>query len=459
MKKIYILIILAVIFITKLQAQNDTTLNVFLNDSSIENSIQNSFIGDYINVSNISINIPLDSGAFALFIDSSNTLDIHSGLVFSTGDVNSINNPVSLNASSVIEDSILTDPDLEVLTGLSVTEAIVIEFDYVPYTNLMSFSYILGSEEFPEYVNAGYNDVFGFFVSGEGINGTFSNNAENIAIIPGTASTPVSIDNIYPTAYYIDNEQEGYPIVFDGLTTALDATLKVVPFSTYHIKLAVGDVGDMSYDTGVFLKDNSFSSEPLSYYLNSQAIDNQSKTTPELAIEDSTIITVEVELPLVAKSDITYHFAILGTAENGVDYETIADSITIPQDSIKASFTITALADEIVEDIENIVLVFDYLNDTIVINIEDNTDVNTKIDLLNSSKIQIHPNPAHDFVIVNIPEESRVLSQSLEFYNTQGQLVKKFKINNSELKIQISDLPKGIYLMKIGEQIQKIIVE
>ena len=107
---------------------------------------------------------------------------------------------------------------------------------------------------------------FGFFISGPNPSGGNYNNY-NIARIPNT-TLPVTINNVnsgsYST-YYVNNELlGGTTIVYDGFTKVLTAWAKVVPCVQYHIKLAVGDAGDQSYDSGVFLEANSFSSPTLS---------------------------------------------------------------------------------------------------------------------------------------------------------------------------------------------------
>ncbi|OOP55722.1 MAG: hypothetical protein AYP45_13160 [Candidatus Brocadia carolinensis] len=61
----------------------------------------------------------------------------------------------------------------------------------------MAFQYVFASEEYNEFVGAGFNDVFGFFVDGV-----------NIALIPST-TMPVAIDNVNlsnNSAFYINYE-------------------------------------------------------------------------------------------------------------------------------------------------------------------------------------------------------------------------------------------------------------
>ncbi len=162
------------------------------------------------------------------------------------------------------------DPDLAALSGSGNSyDACVLEFDFVPFYEHLWFRFVFGSEEYHEFVNQ-YNDVFGFFISGPGISGPYSNNSANIALIPGT-NLPVSINNVNngPTnegpcvncQYFVPNT--GQFCQYDAFTVVLTAEAIVVPMSTYHIKLAVGDNLDYVFDSGVFLQAASFCSGPV----------------------------------------------------------------------------------------------------------------------------------------------------------------------------------------------------
>ena len=169
---------------------------------------------------------------------------------------------------------------------------------------------------------------------------------------------PVTINNVnsgsYST-YYVNNELlGGTTLVYDGFTKVLTAWAKVVPCVQYHIKLAVGDAGDQSYDSGVFLEANSFSSPTLSVstsYVNNTTIGNFAM---EAGCND---VTTCFYLSSPPATNFTVNYTILGTATNGVDYPTIPSSLIIPAGTDSVCLTISPYMDTLTEGAETILLV------------------------------------------------------------------------------------------------------
>jgi Fe-S cluster biogenesis protein NfuA len=153
------------------------------------------------------------------------------------------------------------DAALDALVTPNTTEdAAVLEFDFTPTSGTVDFSYVFSSEEYNDFANSEFNDVFAFFVNGT-----------NCALVPGT-SDPVSIntinngnpdgdttphnahlyrDNVRPTPGSIDSQM-------DGLTTVLNCHANVTAGATNHIKLAIADASDSSLDSAVFIQAGSF---------------------------------------------------------------------------------------------------------------------------------------------------------------------------------------------------------
>ncbi|NVN94494.1 MAG: T9SS type A sorting domain-containing protein [Bacteroidetes bacterium] len=186
---------------------------------------------------------------------------IDTGIIISTGGVTGAigpNNTGSMTAptnTSVYFDSTLQS----LIPNHTLTEAAVLEFDFTPLTDtLIACRFVFGSEEYPEFVNTQFNDVFGFFINGPNpLGGLFVN--QNLALIPGT-NMPITIDNVNDSvnsSYYINN-LGGQNLQYDGYTTPFLLQQVVTPGQSYHFKVGVADAGDRAYDSGVFLKIKSF---------------------------------------------------------------------------------------------------------------------------------------------------------------------------------------------------------
>jgi len=357
--------------------------------------VQNVLLGSGVTVSNITYQGGANSRAS--FTNGSTTnLGLNSGIILSTGIVTQIANPQSYFMSTNL--GLAGDPDLNIISGASHTyDACVLQFDFVPLSDTVKFRYVFGSEEYPQYVCSQYFDVFGFFITGTNPSGG-NYSSYNIARIPGT-NLPVGINsvnngtpggNYNPSGclslaynnYYVDNAAlNGQTICFGGFTKPLTAWCHVVPCQTYHVKLAVGEVGNGLYDSGVFLEANSFSTNTFNIntsYSNAALGNN--------AVEGCSNGVFSFVLPSPATTPYTINYTIGGTATNGVDYPTIPSSITIPQGQDSAAIIISPVFDGIVEGTETVILTYvngcGTLSDTIFI--KDNNPLTiTALDSIN----------------------------------------------------------------------------
>jgi len=190
--------------------------------------------------------------AAGTFVDGINAgININEGVILSSGSIHNALGPNNMTGASTVN-NLPGDSDLNTLGGGTTHDAAVLEFDFIPESTLYQFNYVMGSEEYPEYILT-FFDVFGFFVNGV-----------NIATIPGTA-TYVSIGTVNHTinpSYYISNDPfpppTPYDIQCDGFTTVFTALVNVTPGISTHIKLAVADYADQILDTWVFLEEGSF---------------------------------------------------------------------------------------------------------------------------------------------------------------------------------------------------------
>ncbi len=207
--------------------------------------------------------------SIASFVSMSDKLPIQSGVIMTTGIVNWVGYPNDSPSSGC---GMFTPGDsrLEKIAGATTSDAAILEIEFVANTDEVSFEYFFASEEYPEYVNKGVNDVFAFFIEGPDYDTLY-----NIAKLP-TTGEPISVDHVNAernSEFYIENKRwRGFSIEdpgsslasifqFDGMTTVLEAKAKIRPYATYKLTMAIADVGDNIYDSGVFIKAHSLKSE------------------------------------------------------------------------------------------------------------------------------------------------------------------------------------------------------
>lgn len=261
------------------QANAQLAVNATLTPAQL---VQDVLLGSGVTVSNITYNgvaIPATAQPGSARFTQVGNLGIGSGVLLSTGEPASAIGPEDNFSSDDIGNN-GNDADLRAIMGGNLTNYSILEFDFVPVGDSVKFNYVFGSEEYPSFV-CSYNDAFGFFLSGPGISGPFTNGAINIAVLPDGV-TPVTISNVnngqgndpndpfcpaVNPQYYVNNTN-GVTVAFGGFTTVLTARAAVQCGETYHIKLAVADAAgqfgdtDTAYDSAVFLEGGSFSSAP-----------------------------------------------------------------------------------------------------------------------------------------------------------------------------------------------------
>lgn len=256
--------------------------------------VQNVLLGANVTVSNITFNGTAANANVAQvsvgeFTNPLNQVGLVNGMIMATGSAmlaTQTNTQNGATLGSVGSQPAGNDPQLaSIVTGTQYDKCIV-EFDFVPTGDSIKFRYVFASEEYPQYVCSGFNDAFGFFVTGPNPSGGNYTNY-NVARVPsslnplaftntpvaintinsgvaggsGTASTCAAIDpNWQSYNVYFVNNPTGGPYEYNGRTIALPATLPVICGETYHIKLAIADLGDASLDSGVFLEAGSFAS-------------------------------------------------------------------------------------------------------------------------------------------------------------------------------------------------------
>jgi|GEM_PF-447748 len=332
---------------TSAQVEVDLTMTV-------EELVQEVLLGNGVSVSNVTFNgDPADQVNVQIgrYFGTSDFIEFPEAIMMATDNANNV--LTNGFGGDPMTNAVTDDPDLVQISGFNINDGAILEFDFVPNGDSLEFRYVFASHEYQNYTCANFNDAFGFFLSGPGLNGPFTDNATNIALIPDT-DIPVGVNSVnggVPTAfgmdpttceqanpnyvedsqYFVENyspDPESGDVQINGMTVTLTAYAEVICGEEYHIKLAIGDASDGALNSAVFLEAGSFTSN--------SAVDI-SLDIP-VGVNDSTLYEgcgeayLQFIRPLASSGiqEVAY-LEIAGTATNGVDFlPELPDSIVFP---------------------------------------------------------------------------------------------------------------------------------
>ncbi len=205
---------------------------------------------------------------------SGSTFPFEEGIVISSGIAYEAGNAVITgtlsNNNGLPNDADSVDGDLnDVFPGVTFTNATVIEFDFIPFTDELNFRFLLASEEYEAEYPCVYSDGFAFLLKD-----TVTNTINNIALVPDSGDA-VSTMNIHPEitgavncSAVNENYFAGYHNTvpdtnFNGRTKPMNVQATVIPNRKYRIKMVVADAGqgtsaDPTYNSAIFLEAGSF---------------------------------------------------------------------------------------------------------------------------------------------------------------------------------------------------------
>ena len=313
------------------------------------------------------------------FFDGTNTnLDLSSGFAMCTGGIDMLTGLGANTQGTGSDPDLVTQLQLVNSASTIVNNVIVLEFDFEPNSDQIAFQYVFGSEEYPGYTCSDFNDIFGFFLSGPGINGPFSNNGINLAMIPDPnnpgsyTDTPVMINSINSGVSSsgnngpcddIDENWQDYAVFFTGnpdeetvnmpgFTVPLTATSSVIPCETYHIKLALANVSDQALQSAVFLLENSFSSTGT--FMESSSDYGPWSGNDTTLVEGCFDGELTFGLTETIQTDYVIDFVVGGTATEGVDFETMGSQAIISAGDLLTSIPLVPFYDGIVEGNETL---------------------------------------------------------------------------------------------------------
>lgn len=231
----------------------------------VEDVLINSPCANVFNVSVSGGNFGSGEKSYGFFDATGTGFPFENGIILSTGKINNAPGPnsyLSDDGGSMGWDG---DIDLNDALGLGNSfNATILEFDFIPLGNHISFDYIFSSEQYltsPTSGQCNFTDGFVFLLK-EASASTYN----NLAVVPGT-NIPVKVNTVRgpgticpeANATYFDafNDTE-HPTNYNGQTVVLTAQADVIPGTTYHIKLVIADEGNHRFDSSIFLGGGSF---------------------------------------------------------------------------------------------------------------------------------------------------------------------------------------------------------
>ncbi len=479
MKKITLLVSLTMssLFIN---AQENSTFKVYKPQPNgaytLQQMLQN-LVGDGVVLKSYSVSKTWSDEAFGYFEDKKSRLGMSKGLLMTTGGVSGLcgsntksnmsnytHATADRNYRVIPNQPTFTSSDLEKYLGKNqkTFDAVVIEMDIVPTADTLNFNYVFGSEEYDEFVGTAYNDVFAFFISGKGVEGQV-----NLAVVPNTQS-PVSVNSINggstynrqssnPT-YYVSNMDGHLGIEYDGVTKLMEIKKAVTPYETYHLKLAIADVSDNSYDSGVLIEGHSIVSyeksysvlynkseitisEPYKNLLNALVKEYKTKTNSNISITGHTDNEGELdfnkELSCKRSNEVKEYLLSKGIAENRL-------IIDCKGETMPAYANNTDEGKHMNRRVELKLLGNDkkYIADK-----KGETIAQEKSTLINNT-----PNPFTDNTLINVSILENVKQAQLIITDLSGKQIKTIYMlerGNTNVNFNSQNLTNGIYIVNL----------
>lgn len=177
------------------------------------------------------------------------------GVILSTGAAQSVTNTIgeANQAGDTTTDTvggIDGDADFDAAASQATFDAAFIEASFIPQGNTLTMQIVFGSEEYPEFVNAGFNDTIGVWVNGQ-----------QVQLSVGAGQTSVDAVNSGSNSnLFIDNTTDGFNTEMDGFTITLALNAPVTAGAVNTIKIGVADAGDASYDSNILIAASSIQS-------------------------------------------------------------------------------------------------------------------------------------------------------------------------------------------------------
>jgi len=265
----------------------------------------------------------------------------------------------------------------EIQASNQTSDASVLEFNVVPETDTLSFTYIFGSEEYSNLsiLFTNVSDVFGCFISGPNPAGS-TYNFENFAILPDIGKITIQLYNINNgwspcgiipngpcvNCEFFQHNVSSMTLQYDGFTVILEASIPVIPCETYHVVLGIADGGQFgNNDSGVFIEASDYKSPRFEISVEPSASDTVFKVVEGCSGADLIFKLPNADFaPVTAYLDYSLSSANPAAYPEGDFEEALPEQITFNEGEDSLAFHLAPISDGIVEGDELLRIIVAY---------------------------------------------------------------------------------------------------
>jgi len=229
-----------------------------INTSASALQMANAIFGDSVTV--LSADYSGASGSSGIYSGGDTTspgvLPGDSGVILSTGNARDFtnsrgkanqDNDTSTNTSTNWWGSDAYDAFFEDVAGTRTYDASYLEADFIPDGDTMTIQFVFASDEYPEYADSIYNDIFAVWV-----------NDEYVPLEIGSGDTSViNVNDQDNSNLYNDNTSSQFNTEMDGFTVTMTLTMPVNAGVENSIRIGIADTSDSSYDSNVLIAADS----------------------------------------------------------------------------------------------------------------------------------------------------------------------------------------------------------
>jgi len=191
-----------------------------------------------------------DSYATGIYTNASGLWGLSPGIVLSSGNVEDYSDGPNTSGSFSTDFGRGGHVDLTSLSGYPTYDAVSFSFDFRATQNTISYDFLFGTDEYPEWVGTQYNDPFGVYLT--------DSKGTKTQLSFDQSGNPITVNTAWMS------ESTGTEL--DGRTGYLQTTATVAKGQDYNIEFAIADASDHVWDSTAYLSNFVGADDPVDIY-------------------------------------------------------------------------------------------------------------------------------------------------------------------------------------------------